>query len=243
LSDLPHAHEAIVLGHQDLGETDRIVRLAVVGRGRVDAVARGARASRRRFSGALDPGTRLWVELRQSRGSMPYLGEVEVRHSPSRARSTLGRLTLLAWGCELIGSLVERELDADRLQHLLEVWLDLLEGEVEPRSASRLAFEAKALAFAGLRPALTRCAVCSRPIADPCLFSEEAGGAAHVGCAVGRSVAAADLAAIEALLYTPLLETPGREAPDGARMLLVMFAEHQIGRALKARDMLVLEGG
>ncbi|HMV65631.1 MAG TPA: recombination protein O N-terminal domain-containing protein, partial [Myxococcota bacterium] len=48
--------DAIVLGHQAIGEADRVVRLLVAGRGRVDAVARGARGSRRRFGGALEAG-------------------------------------------------------------------------------------------------------------------------------------------------------------------------------------------
>jgi DNA repair protein RecO (recombination protein O) len=234
--------DAVVLGSVAFGDSDRVIRLLVAERGKVDAVARGARGSRKRFGGALDPGTRLRVALRSGRGALPWLEAVEVRRAPSKARTTLGRLSLLTWGCEVIGSLIERDLEADRLRTLLEIWLDLLEGEVEPHSGSRVAFEAKALTFAGLAPALVRCAVCSRILEDPCVFSMDVGGM-HRGCGQGLPVLAGDLSCIERLRRTPLVDTTHEGVPNEARWLLVSFLEHQAGRPLKSRDALPWEDG
>ncbi|HSM92508.1 MAG TPA: DNA repair protein RecO, partial [Anaeromyxobacteraceae bacterium] len=55
--------EGIVLRVVDYGESDRIVTLLTRERGKVGAYARGARASRRRFPGLLEPFTLLSAEL------------------------------------------------------------------------------------------------------------------------------------------------------------------------------------
>ncbi|HMV69478.1 MAG TPA: DNA repair protein RecO C-terminal domain-containing protein, partial [Myxococcota bacterium] len=114
--------------------------------------------------------------------------------------------------------------------------------EPEPGLASRLAFEVKALTVVGLRPALVRCAACGRALGDPCVFSNAAGGGVHAGCGHGHPVGAADLALVEALLYTRLDETAGRAAPAALAPVLAGFLEHQVGRALRARELLAEEG-
>ena len=57
--------EAYVLTTREIGETDLIVSLLAERRGKVRGVARGARKSRKRFGGLLEPMTRVravWVE-------------------------------------------------------------------------------------------------------------------------------------------------------------------------------------
>lgn len=54
------AFEGVVVRRRDIGEADRIVELLTAEEGRVPLLARGARASRKRFVGALD----LFVSLR-----------------------------------------------------------------------------------------------------------------------------------------------------------------------------------
>ena len=55
--------EALLLRALDFGESDRIVHLLTPERGRVAAIAKGARRSVRRFPGTLDIGNRLAVQL------------------------------------------------------------------------------------------------------------------------------------------------------------------------------------
>jgi DNA repair protein RecO (recombination protein O) len=235
----PAARElvGVVLGHVDVGEADRIVRLLCEGEGRVDVMARGARSSRRRFGGALEPGTRVRAVARRGRGALPWLEEVEVRALPRLARSDLDRMLLMHHGCEVIGALAEVGEDVNRELRLLEVWLELLEGEVAPGEASRVAFEAKALTFAGLAPALRQCASCGRALSDPARFSFEDGGALHAACGAGEPVLAEDLAEIDRLRHTPLAETLGAPAP-ASRWLMARFIEYQVRRPLRARALL-----
>ncbi len=230
--------EAVVLWRHDLGEADRIVRLWVLGQGRVDVVARGARASRKRFAGALDPGTRLRVTWKRGRGELAFLESVDVVGGPKRAREDYDRLVLLAYGCEVAGVLGEAGLDAVKGFGLLLTWLERLE-EVTPLPPDlRVAYEAKALTFSGLTPRLVTCAVCGLALEGQVAFDAEAGGGVHLWCGSGPPAQAEALAAIEQLRRRPLAEAGSVTLPPGARWLLTDFVEHHARRGLHARALL-----
>ena len=147
--------EVIVVGTMNLGESDRLVRLLSAHHGRLSAVARRARSSKRRFAGLLDVGTRLEIELRTRRSGLPSLIGAELVRSPARARERLESLTMMAYGCEVISALAPEQASAPKLFRLLTVLLEQLESGV-PSAATRGALEVKALTFAGLTPALPR---------------------------------------------------------------------------------------
>jgi len=232
------AMRAIVVGGTNFGESDRIVRLLTAGEGRIDLLARSARASRRRFVGLLEPGTRLDVTRQLGRGSLGLLVSADRIAGPDRARTDLDRIALLTYGCEVCSSLAPRGSAAERLAGLLGVWLDLLEGEAQPGVASRVALESKALTFAGLRPALLGCAACGEVLDDPVVFDPEAGGGVHARCGGGRPVTVDTLRALEILRRTPLLQTPGEAVPSQASGLLADFIQHHIERRLVSRALL-----
>jgi DNA repair protein RecO (recombination protein O) len=227
----------IIVGSTNLGESDRLVRFLCPEEGRVALVARGARASRKRFAGQLELGNRVTVLRRKGRGSLDRLDGVDEVRAPSRARTDLDRIALLAWGCELCSGLAGEGQASPKLHRLLEVWLDLLDAEAIPGVPSRLALEAKALTFAGLSPALIRCARTGAPLVGKARWDAEIGGA-HSG-AVGRPISGSDLSILEALRRTPLSETPGCEPPSpNAHWILADFAEYQLGRQLRSRRLL-----
>lgn len=231
------AVEAVVVGRQDLGEADRIVRLLTADHGRVDVIARGARASRKRFGGALDPGTRLSVSWRRGRGELPLLTDAAVLASPRRAREDYGRLVLLGYGCDLLAVLSEHGLAGAKGFGLLGAWLARLEEGDVPTEAARIALEAKALTFAGLAPRTVSCVACGDALDDPAVFDVDGGGGMHARCGTGRPVAAAALAHVEALRRRPLAEAEGTVDTE-VRWLLADFVEHHTRRPLRARALL-----
>lgn len=230
--------EAVVVGRTDLGDADRVVRLWVLGQGRVDVVARGARASRKRFPGALDPGARLRVTWTKGRGELATLGSVDLVGVPRRAREDYERLVLLGYGCEVVAVLGEHGLDAVKGFGLLVAWLELLEGEGTPGVGSRVALEAKALTFSGLTPRLVACAACGQALEGAVRFDPEAGGGVHLWCGGGRPVEAQDLAVVEHLRRLPLADTVGVGVAPAAAWLLCDFVEHHARRGLHARKLL-----
>lgn len=231
-------HEALVTGHVDLRDSDRIIRLLTPDRGRIDAVARHARASKRRFGGMLDLGNHVRVDL-QDRQKLPGLVRVDHLGGPSKAREDLLRLAQLCYGLEVCARLAPEDSPAEKLFRLALVWCQLCEAPEAPGGASRLAFEAKALTFSGLQPQLVRCASCGDPLEEPVVFSLEGGGARHERCGPGLGTTVRWLAALEGLRRTPLADTTGGPVlPEDQAWLLSDFIAWQIGGSLKSRALL-----
>jgi len=228
---------AVVVGAVDYGDADRVVKLLSAEQGRTAAMAKSVRGARPRLHG-LDTGTVVRAHLRYGRGGLPAVAMVDLLKSPVRARNDLDRLALLAYGCEVTSALAPEHGEAVKLFVLLHTLIEVLEGEALPGAASRVAFEGKALTFAGFAPSLTTCPRCGEALSGDVRFDPDAGGGVHPWCGSGHPVHADTLAAIEALRRTPLAETPAMSMPPEGRWLLADFVEHHLGHAVNSRSLL-----
>ncbi len=236
--------EALVLGTVDYGEADRLVTLFTKGQGKLTAFAAGARKSRRRFAGALEPCTWLKAQLVERHGTTLRLDGVDVVRAFQGLRSDLSRIGRALYVVELC-----RELLRDREPHLelfelTSGWLGSLEeGTAGPTSL--IAFELEALSLAGFRPRFDGCSVCGGTLGQEPRFDAAHGGGVCAGCQ-GRAPGAARvppellqaLADLQAGLRTPL-SAPVRAR---ARALLNAFISYHLGRALKGVDFLAQLG-
>ncbi len=239
----------IVLRTVDTGESDRVVTLLTRERGKVAAFARGARASRRRFGGSLEPFTLVAAEVRE-RSASDLLGLDQV--SPLEAfggiRGDLARIACASYAAELAQELVRDHEPHEDLFDLLAAYLALL-AAAPARPAALRAFELGALRAAGLAPRLDACARCGGPLPpDRAIrFDPGQGGALCGGCASSAAPGAPSLspATVSALARLaggglaaasgePLAPPAGREARDA----LSAFLEHHLGRRLQARRFL-----
>lgn len=231
----------IVVGRTDYRDADLVVRLLTPEHGRVAALARSARASKRRYGGALDVGNRLEAQLRRGRGELWTLESALLVHGRLGVRTDLGRLSLLAYTVEVAGRLARVDYPEPRLFGLLDMAGLLIDGATDaPSTLFRLGFEAKALAFAGLRPALDRCAVCGEDLGPGAVWAMGRGGAAHPRCAPGTPLHAPGpwRAAVERALHTPLRELLDTPVPSGPAWALADELECHLGSALKSRSLL-----
>lgn len=241
---------AVVLRTVDYGESDRVVTLLSRERGKVSAFARGARASRRRFGGALEPFTLVAAELR-SRSASELLGleSVAVLRGHGGIRGDLARIACAAYATEVARELVRDHEPHDELFELMVEYLDLVDG-APARPAALRAFELGALHAAGLAPRLDACARCGGPL-DPSAravrFDPGQGGALCTACsaAAGPGATVLSRVAIDALgrlqagglaaaAAEPLPAPAGREL----REALGAFLTHHLGRTLAARRFL-----
>jgi DNA repair protein RecO (recombination protein O) len=231
--------EALVLGTLDYGDADRLVTLLTRSRGKLTAFAAGARKSRRRFAGALEPGTVVRARLVERHGSTVRLDGVDVLQAFPHIREDLARIARALYALELCRELLGDESPAPELFTLAVEWLGQLDaGQAGPTSV--LAFELQALALAGLMPRFDRCALCGGPPGPDPRFDVEHGGAVCADCA-GRTrgervkgEVLAGLAALQIGARQPL--APGLRAE--ARTLLARFLEAQLGRRLKSVEFL-----
>ncbi len=232
--------DALVLGSVDYGEADRLVTLFTKGAGKLSAFAAGARKSRRRFAGALEPCTWLRAQLVERRGSTLRLDGVDVIRPFAGLRSDLSRIGRALYVVELCRELLREQEPHPELFDATTGWLSLLEeGRAGPTSL--LAFELDALSLAGFQPRFDACSVCGGLLGPEPRFDAAHGGGLCGGCH-GRAPGAPRvppelleaLAGLQAGQRTPL-SAPLRAR---ARTLLNAFISHHLGRELRSVDFL-----
>lgn len=236
--------EALVLSTVDYGEADRLVTLLTREHGKLTAFAAGARKSKRRFAGALEPYMRLRVQLVETRGSTVRLDSADIVAGYYAAREDLALIARALYAVELC-----RELTRDHEPHpelflLLEEYLTRLDSR-EAGPTSLLAFELSALAQAGLMPRFDSCSLCGGPPGERPRFDQAHGGAVCEACS-GR---ARDAVAISPALLSGLRALQEGErtplAPElraRARSVLNIFIAHHLGRRLKSVDFMAQVG-
>ena len=145
---------AVVLRSVDYGERDRVVTLFSRERGKLSAFARGARSSRRRFGGVLEPFTLLAAELTERGGDLWGLEDAAVERGFGNLRGDLARIACASYAVELTRELVRDAEPHEDLFDALVAYLGLLDdGPARPWDLRR--FELDALRAAGLQPSIT----------------------------------------------------------------------------------------
>ncbi len=234
----PRTVQAIVVGRHDFREADRVVRLLTPDRGRMAAVARGARRSRRRHGGVLDVTNRVELVVVQGRGALPWIREAALVHGHPHLRADLDRVVLATYATELVAALAREDHPEPRLFGLLEVALLVLDACTGPPSpVFRWGLEAKALAFAGLAPRLEACAVCGQP-AEGGAWSCAAGGLVHPACEAGPTAPAPWVRQVRRALRSRLVELVDEAPEAGPDRALADLAAWHLGRPLRSLDLL-----
>ncbi len=171
----PAKTEAFLLQSTPYGESDVVVALLTRRYGRLSAIARGARRSRRRFGGALDYFHLFEAQIRPGRSGLGQLLGVDLLRAFDAARSGVEAY----WaGCHVIEvvRLGAREGDADaELFGLVEASLAALDQGRDPGSLLRV-FQTRVLTLLGYSLPLGNCPACSQPYGDRLL--------ARIGCTI-----------------------------------------------------------
>ncbi len=155
----PRRSEAFVLRVRAFGEADRVADLLTPELGRVPALARSARRSRRRFGGVLDYFVRVRATVRPGRGELWRLDDVElVRDYGAVARdldthAAASHVLEVAW----LGS--REGAPAQALFDLVDAALSALAAGADPKSLRRV-FQARVLWVLGVAGAFDRCPQC-----------------------------------------------------------------------------------
>ncbi len=181
--------EAIVLRHRDWGEADRLVTLYTRQRGKIRAVAKGARKMRSRKAGHVQPFTRIKVQVAQARG--PYIiTQVDTLDAYLPIRENLELTGNASYLVELMDRFTydEEEMNTS-LFNLLENSLRRLSRGDDVWVLVRY-YEMRLLDYLGFRPQLFHCASCESEIkAENQFFSAPQGGVLCPQCGVGQNSA------------------------------------------------------
>jgi DNA repair protein RecO (recombination protein O) len=147
----------------DFGESDRILHLLLPDSGRLTAIAKGARRSKKRLSGTLDLFNHVRVQLdRRKPNSMARLDQARLISCFSGLRRNPARYGMGCYLLELLDRLAPESgvrADTRRLFHFAVRALGVL-SEKTPDARLRTILELRALDALGLRPELRRCVRC-----------------------------------------------------------------------------------
>lgn len=152
----------IVLRQRSLGEKDRIVVVYSRERGKLSAVAKGARQPRSKLAAMTQPMTYSRFTIAAGR-SLGILTQGVVEEPFLLLKQDLLRMALATCAIELIEKAVPEGDPAEEVFNLLLGSLYALQTIEEPEVALR-AFELQLLHLLGYLPTLKRCARCNAPL-------------------------------------------------------------------------------
>lgn len=179
--------DAILLRVVDYRDADRIVTLLTRELGKVAVMARGARSSRRRFGGALEPYALLRAEVALGRGEVGRLGQAQVQRAFPRILVDLQRITLAGAALELVREIAPQREPDERLFDATVELLDVLDAAQRAREELLLAFQIRVLSIAGFTPGVDLCARCAKraPAGKAARFDPALGAIVCVACGGG----------------------------------------------------------
>jgi len=154
----------MVLRTHPLGEADRIVILLTRSAGKVRAVAKGARRSRRRFGSNLEPLSRVRIQYFEREGSdLARLEGAELLESFYRLQEDPERAAVLACLAEVADAFCREQQEDEPYYRLLLAVLRAVGDGLDLDWAARY-FEIWTLRLHGVLPSLSACGVCGRDV-------------------------------------------------------------------------------
>jgi DNA repair protein RecO (recombination protein O) len=234
---------ALLLRATDRGDDDRWLSLLTSEQGRLHALARHARGSKRRFGGSLQPFVLFEAALRHGSGGLLYLEDARALEHPLGMEAELAQMEAAWLFLELAEQCCPLGQPQPAFFELLLNGLRRVGKRAEALPAVRLSVLWNALALEGWAPHLDACARCASsppwpsfrldPLADGCLCPDcygLAGDPPLDGAVLEQWQAAAQGRPISAVL-------PRAEAA------LLAWTEHQIGKPLRSPRMDLSQDG
>jgi DNA repair protein RecO (recombination protein O) len=216
----PITSDALVLRTYKLGETSKVVVLLTRERGKLRAVAKGARGPRSRYQSALEPLSEVRVGLHGRQGTELYrLGQCELLRSAFRAGGQgLETALSLSYFAELLDAFAQEGEAEDPVYRLAVAVISAAEDGRDVGALARY-LEAWLLKLHGIYPPVDRCAGCGGALPAGSLVYHAPAHGFVCGCvsASGPLLPEPVRAFLDAMFHRPPAEIP--PAPAEASVL------------------------
>lgn len=239
--------EGILLRVRNLGEADRIVTMYTKDRGKLNAVARGARRIRNRLLSPTQVFTHGRYLIFPGKG-LHNLSQADIVHSGQNLRDDLEKFAYASYVTELLDALTPEEDPSEGIFPLLAGTLSL--GEQGRFTLAVRAFEIRLMRELGYEPELYHCLQCRDTLQTKVFFSEQGGVVCdkcvvHVPGSISLSNGTWEL--MKRLLeweFTKLkVLHPAADNEDELRRVMRKYLDHRLEYPLKSLDFLeTLEG-
>lgn len=239
---------AVILNSLDYGESDRILTFYTLEHGKIKGIAKGARRSKKRFVGNLEPASVITlIFFNTEKSELVRVEDSTLIESFAALKSEIDRLSQACYLLELVSEMTREGQVLPSVFHLLTDSLKMLEAGYDD-SALRF-FEIKLLSTLGYMPHLNGCVVCkdTAESTEPARrFSSEKGGIVCRKCLPGASgllnvsPGTARLLSMAAKLDADKIGRlkPGPAFLEESERLLYDFIKYQIGKELKTKKFL-----
>ena len=178
--------QAIVLGHFEYGEADRILTLFTYQRGKITAIAKGVRKIRSHKAGHLEPFTNVNLFLAKGR-NLDIITQAETVNPHMGLREDLQRVAFASYVVEVLDRFTYEEGQNVAMFRLLEETLTRLDTQPNLETVVHF-YETRLLELLGFRPQLFECIDCGEAILpQDQFFTPLDGGAVCPKCARARS--------------------------------------------------------
>lgn len=151
---------AFLLQKSAFGESDLILTFFTRDFGKIRGIAKGARASQKRFGGRLDFFHMAKLFFKPGKHDLAWIDSLELVEIASHFHTSLETFTLGQYCLELVRELTQEEHPEMKLFDLLHASLRFFEtGAMPPGLVARF-FEINILDLLGFRPTLDQCSAC-----------------------------------------------------------------------------------
>ena len=175
--------EAIVMRRTDFGEADRLLTLFSREKGKIKAIAKGARKPQSRKTGHVELFTRATLFVAVGR-DLGIITQAETVEPHAILRQDLIRATYAAYFVELLDRFIGEDDPHAGIYQLLSdalIWLTVMETAELPLAARY--YELRLLNLTGFQPRLFHCVACQEAITEQDqFFSAELGGLLCPNC-------------------------------------------------------------
>ncbi|WP_213818414.1 DNA repair protein RecO [Garciella nitratireducens] len=166
----------IVIRQVNFGESNKMVTVLTRDKGKIQAVARGARKTKN----SLMPATQLFCYsnfIFYQGKSMIYINQVELREAFYNLRVNLEKLTYASYLLELVNTITQENEKEEKIFLLLAHTLKHMAYSSDINDdLITLAFQIKLIAMSGYAPHLNDCVSCGNPLSEKIKMSAKMGG-------------------------------------------------------------------
>lgn len=243
--------EAIVLNTLDYGDSDRIVTFYTDEFGKLSGIAKGAKRSRKRFVGNLDPLCNVkFMFFNNPKKDLLRLDDAVLLEGFNNIRSDIDRLAVGSYFIELLNEMSAEGHSNSKVFGLILHYLSILNNadfiiEGFKKEILIRAFEVKLMAFLGFMPHLDCCVTCRESYfsSDKIFFSSTRGGIVCRAC-VGNAGPVVSISKESAAFINGALKKGAREVVEEeitrttageSEKVLYDFIVHHIGKELKTK--------
>ena len=242
----PYKSEAIVLFTFDYSESDVILTLFTSEFGKIKGIAKGARRSRKRFVGALEPPSHISMNFfANGKSDLVRVDDAKLLDGFDPLKADIETVSYGSYFLELVNEMTGEGQTSVGTYSTLLGFLKLLDAEKCHELVAR-SFEIRFLDGLGLLPHLSGCVICREtPEGAKNFFSSAKGGMVCTVCAANAGarglipLSKGTASFLQAARRFDALKLdrlqPNRELLDESERILDDFIRFQTGREFKTR--------